>query len=593
MRTRSWAGTAAGLLAATVAVLTAGAAQAVTPGETVPDGAYPFAAEVAIGDQRSCSGALIAPQWVLTATACFSDGGQPVAAGPPALPTTVRLAGGPLAPVTKIVPHPDRGVTLAKLPLRLTDVTPIAPAAVAPGAGDVLQVAGYGRTATEWVPDALHAGTATVRDVTPATLALTGATTCKGDAGGPVMRVAAGHPPELAGLSIASGQRGCLGASGTDDGSTAARLDDLTGWIAATTAPPLTTFGISYAGANGVGTFDLGNTRDLTVPYDYEHSGKQDYVLTYRPGSRYVAIARHNADNTFTTVFSSANGIGGFDLALDRDRIVPFDYAHTGKLDHLLIYRPGSRIAYVIRHNPDNTFGIAYAGSNGIGGYDLAAAGDQVIAFDYDHSGKQDHLLAYRPGSRIAYVIKHNADGSFGIAYASTTGIGGFDLATTADRIVPFDYDHTGKLDTLLVYRPGQKIVFMVKHTDGNTFSTVWSSFTGLPGFDLGNTRDLVTPYDYDYTGKADHLVFYRPGNRLVVIYRHGAGTSFTAVYSGTNGIGGYDLAVPADRIVAYDADHSGGPNSLLLTRPGNKIVYVVGRQSAEPATPPAGTVPG
>lgn len=47
-----------------------------------------------------------------------------------------------------------------------------------------------------------------------------------------------------------------------------------------------------------------------------------------------------------------------------------------------------------------------------IGGYDLLSEQDQIIAFDYTGSGKLDHLLAYRPGAGIAYILANNA-GSF------------------------------------------------------------------------------------------------------------------------------------------------------------------------------------
>jgi hypothetical protein len=43
---------------------------------------------------------------------------------------------------------------------------------------------------------------------------------------------------------------------------------------------------------------------------------------------------------------------------------------------------------------------------------------------------------------------------------------------------------------------------------------------------------------------------------------------------------------------VAFDAEHVGGLTSLAVTRPGSRLFYVIRRQSAEPANPPAGTVP-
>ena len=62
-----------------------------------------------------------------------------------------------------------------------------------------------------------------------------------------------------------------------------------------------------------------------------------------------------------------------------------------------------------------------------IGGYDLLSATDQAFAFDYDGSGKLDHLVLYRPGAGIIYILK-NSGGQFSPVYASGTGIGGYDL---------------------------------------------------------------------------------------------------------------------------------------------------------------------
>lgn len=42
----------------------------------------------------------------------------------------------------------------------------------------------------------------------------------------------------------------------------------------------------------------------------------------------------------------------------------------------------------------------------GIGGYDLKSAADQAFAFDYDSSGKLDHLALYRPGTGTIWILK-------------------------------------------------------------------------------------------------------------------------------------------------------------------------------------------
>ena len=43
---------------------------------------------------------------------------------------------------------------------------------------------------------------------------------------------------------------------------------------------------------------------------------------------------------------------------------------------------------------------------SGIGGYDLRSPADRVFAFDYDGSGKLDHLALYRPGTGTIWILK-------------------------------------------------------------------------------------------------------------------------------------------------------------------------------------------
>jgi hypothetical protein len=62
-----------------------------------------------------------------------------------------------------------------------------------------------------------------------------------------------------------------------------------------------------------------------------------------------------------------------------------------------------------ILKNANGTFNPVYEGS-GIGGYDLKSWHDQAFAFDYEHSGKLDHIVLYRPGQgsvSITYLPHH------------------------------------------------------------------------------------------------------------------------------------------------------------------------------------------
>ncbi|MEU6073286.1 S1 family peptidase [Micromonospora sp. NPDC047074] len=237
-RTRRWGGA---LLAATLAagLLGGASAQAVAGAQPVPEGTYRFSAKVTFGDLRACSGALIDQNWVMTAKSCFAEGSAPVAAGAPTRPTTVLVGRADLTgtaghqrTVVAVAPHPDRNVALVRLAAPVTDVPPVALASTPPSATETLKITGYGRTATEWVPDNLHQGSFTVQDVTATSVGLlgasAGATLCKGDAGGPAFRDGSA---ELVAIVSTSWQKGCLTETETRDGATATRVDDLGWWI--------------------------------------------------------------------------------------------------------------------------------------------------------------------------------------------------------------------------------------------------------------------------------------------------------------------------------------------------------------------------
>jgi hypothetical protein len=72
-----------------------------------------------------------------------------------------------------------------------------------------------------------------------------------------------------------------------------------------------------------------------------------------------------------------------------------------------VVDRPGSGIVWILRRG--GGFTPVYKGS-GIGGFDLARTEDRVLAFDYDHSGKLDHLVLYRPGTGAIYIVRSDLD---------------------------------------------------------------------------------------------------------------------------------------------------------------------------------------
>lgn len=221
-------------------------AYGVAGGAAAPADGFGFVADVKVGNAvRGCSGALVDPEWIVTAKSCFAEGAAPVPAGPPVYPTTVTVGRedltttveGQVRSVSLVVPHVQRDLLLARLDAPVIDVLPVKFATTAPAAGQALQIAGFGRTAGDWVPDKLHVGAFAVQSVAVATVNVAGsqaqpAAICKGDAGGPAVRAVAGGF-ELVALNGASWQAGCLGtaAAETRNGATETRLDNVRDWV--------------------------------------------------------------------------------------------------------------------------------------------------------------------------------------------------------------------------------------------------------------------------------------------------------------------------------------------------------------------------
>jgi hypothetical protein len=279
---------------------------------------------------------------------------------------------------------------------------------------------------------------------------------------------------------------------------------------------------------NGIGNYDLKSGLDRAFAFDYDSSGKLDHLALYRPGTGTIWILNNNA-GAFTPVYAQGdpgNGIGNYDLRSPADQAFAFDYDSSGKLDHLALYRPGTGTIWILQ-NAGGTFSAVYAQGdpgNGIGGYDLKSSLDRAFAFDYDSSGKLDHLVLYRPGTGTIWILRNSA-GAFTPVYAQGdpgNGIGNYDLKSGADRLFAFDYDSSGKLDHLALYRPGTGTIW-IQQNKGGSFSKVYAQGDpgrGIGGYDLRASRDRTFAFDYNSSGKLDHLVLYRPGTGTIWIVK-------------------------------------------------------------------------
>ncbi|MDA3625656.1 FG-GAP-like repeat-containing protein [Saccharopolyspora sp. WRP15-2] len=233
------------LLTAVAATITGAALVSTSPAYAISGGSaadtttQPFLAKIHIGNNdAACSGALVAPQWLVTSAACFAaipSKPEKLAPGAPHTATTATIDGKHKRSVDRIVPREDRDLVLAHLDQPVTGVTPATVATTAPGAGHTLLASGYGRTTDQWVPAEAHTGEFTVESVGSGSLNLQGAddnaNICKGDAGGPVLRTG-DQGPEIVAVASGSRQAGCIGETSAQTGATATRVDDLADWMA-------------------------------------------------------------------------------------------------------------------------------------------------------------------------------------------------------------------------------------------------------------------------------------------------------------------------------------------------------------------------
>ncbi|MFC7273101.1 S1 family peptidase [Paractinoplanes rhizophilus] len=215
-------------------MLGTGAALAVVGGGDVSAGELAYVARIAMGsNQRACTGVLVDPRAVLTASTCFAETSA-LHNGVPMSYTKVTV-GTTSSAATTVIVHPQRDLALVRLRTPITAIAPATLSPAAPAAGEELLLAGFGRTATDWNTGKLRSAKFKVDGAPAASFDVVAAGgdpvgLCKGDAGGPALRLSGGTY-QLAGLHHTANQAQCLGEAAGDPRGTETRIDDVRGWI--------------------------------------------------------------------------------------------------------------------------------------------------------------------------------------------------------------------------------------------------------------------------------------------------------------------------------------------------------------------------
>jgi V8-like Glu-specific endopeptidase len=480
--------------------LLAGGLLAVVPADAVSGGTtgtYTFAAKIT-ADGRACSGALVEPTLVLTVASCFPENPQ---GGVPAKATTVTVGRadlptgtGHVAKVTNLIVRTDRDVALARLDTAITDVTPLplSTTAGAPGASESLSLAGWGRTADQWVPNQAHVATFTAPTSTATTLTLTGANgadACKGDAGAPIFR----PNGAVAAVVSSSWQHGCLAETETRQGTTGARVDDLSAWVRSQAI-----IGTAKAAGHGVtlSWTPLAASDDATYSVYASSAGPATANATQLVGTTKTSGFVHpaTAHKTWSYLVVASVGAASPQFSATTGARSLTDFTADNKADIATFTRGSAGDVFVAGSD-----GTKFNGTSSLWNDRFSVGTEIPLSGDFNGDGKADVVTFTRGSNADVYVAlsdgtKFNGDSlmwnDFFAANTETPAVGDFN-GDGKDDIATFTLGTTGDVYVAL--------------SDGTKFgaSTLWHG-----DFGFGAEQPYVGDFNGD--GKDDIAVFTR-----------------------------------------------------------------------------------